>query len=133
MSTTIVRTLTPETRAKIEQLINELKSEGNFFRLKSNQPPQTLTFDMNFSFDKVTRKFNLDGNIKEITRYSFSVWNQSVGEGGRCQLFEMSNKWTKNVLQILLENNTNTVTADCSLSCLCERTIMVYQVATGLY
>jgi hypothetical protein len=58
------------------ELLNEVKSSGDFFRLFDGQS-QVITFDLNAALGTRTRTIRTrDGeNQRQITRMSFIIWN----------------------------------------------------------
>jgi len=99
--------LSDKTRSRIQELINDIRSDGNYFVIKSGQAPQKITLNVDIYLGKITRTIQMsDGNTKEIKQHTFSVWNHSYS---KLQTLQLSNRWIKKLLQTMLAHNTNTL------------------------
>ena len=63
---TAINKLPEKTRSKIQELLDDIKSGGHYFVIKSGQPPQKITLNMDYYLGKIKR--TKEGWIREKTR-----------------------------------------------------------------
>jgi hypothetical protein len=106
---TAINKLPEKSRSKIQDLLDDIKSGGHYFVIKADQRPQKIT-----RVGKVKRTISVpNGNIREINRHTFSIWNHTYQVN---QQLSLSNKWVKRLLLTLPSHNTNTVIVKRTLS-----------------
>ena len=89
--------------SRLNELLNEVKSSGNFFRLFDGQS-QEITFDLNTALGTRTRTIRTrDGeNQRQITRMTFIIWNHRFK---RYQYFELARRWTTKAVEAMRDFN----------------------------